>query len=630
MSRPLLHAFEVQPPAVPEPTTALTPAAPRSRRLEPAPPPVVARRFAIVCFGLERHRVRRQPWHVALGIARGLAGRGHAVALLTDAVDPPREPGLEVVRLPVLLEAGRASEALRAAIAERGCERVWLVTGALGLARMHRLDLPAAVTLVLASPRIRLRELLAPGPSALWRERRFVALPAINALLPGFLLRRGLSRSGADEVLYLSEAARERYGALGLPRGRLLRPQVEAAVCTGLPPPEGLCRIGYLGPALALRGVDLAIETFERAAVLGLDGRLELLIRPDGGPGALAWLRRRIAASPVADRIELETRMLAVEELRGRLARCRAFLLPFRAPVSEVPLVVIEAALSGRPVIVLEAPGVSEHATALGGVVAPRPEDLPHALLHALRRPAGPPPDPTGWTCWERAVESLLAPAHPFARLRLLAICGVDGAGKSLLVERLAARLAAEGIRTRHVWSRFRNYLSKPLLAAARLTGHNRKERHPGFTIGYHDFAGTAYARPFLALQAIDLALDTIARFRGPGPILADRCPLDTLVDLCVDTGLDELVLDRLGPRLLRLLPRPAAAVVVERSPELVAPVRPDAVADRHFERRRQLYRRLAARLDLPLIDNDGPIEATVEAVLEAVGSGRAELARPA
>ncbi len=630
MRLPLYRVLAGPRPAVPAATTARLPVPSRPRKIQRAPTPVGTRRFAVVCFGLERDRVRRQPWHVALGIARGLASRGHAVTVLTDAADPPVEPGLEILRLPVLLEAGRASGELRSAIAERGCERIWLVTGALDLARMRSLGLPAPVTLVLASPRIRLRELLAPGPAALWRERRFVALPAVNALLPGFLLRRGLARSGADEVLYLSAAARERYGALGLPQGRLLRPQVEAAVCTGLPPPEGLCRIAYLGPALALRGVDLAIETFERAATLGFEGRLELLIRPDGGPSALAWLQRRIAASPVADRIELETRMLAVEELRDRLARCRAFLLPFRAPVSEVPLVVIEAALSGRPVVVLDAPGVSEHASALGGIVAPRPEDLPHALLHALRRPAGPPPDPTGWTRWDRAVESLLAPAHPAARFRLLAICGIDGAGKTLLVERLAARLATSGIRTRHVWSRFRNYLSKPLLAAARLTGHNRKERHPGFTIGYHDFAGTAYARPFLALQAIDLALDTLARFRGPAPILADRCPLDTLVDLCVDTGLDALVLDRLGPRLLRLLPRPAAAVVVERSPELIAPLRPDAVADRHFERRRRLYRRLAAALDLPLIDNDGPIEATVEAVLEAVRSGRAELARPA
>jgi len=598
-------------------------------RHETAPAARPERRFAIVCFGLERDRIRRQPWHVALGIARGFTAHGARVTLVTDAHDPPHETQLEIVRVPRLLERGRASDALRAVVAAGRFERVFLVSGALGLARMRRLGLEAPVTIVLASPRARLRELFSVGLGALWREREVAALPLVNALLPGFLLRRGLARSGADDVLYLSEAARLRYSALGLPRGRLLRPQVDSALCTGLPPPSAPPRVAYLGPALALRGVDLVIEAFERATALGLDARLELLIRPDGGPRPRAWLERRIATSPARARIELDTRMLPPDELRDRLARCHAFLLPFRAPVSETPLVVVEAALTGRPIVVLDAPGVSEYAAALGGIVSGRPEDLPLALLQALRRPPGPAPDPAGWTNWERAVGPLLAPRHPFARYRLVALCGVDGAGKTFLLDRLRARLGAEGVATRHVWSRFRNYLSKPLLAAARLTGHNRKERHSGFTIGYHDFRGTLWARPFLALQAVDLALDTLARFRAPELILADRCPLDTLVDLAVDTGLDEFVFERLGPRILALLPKPTAAIVLERSPALVAASRPDVLADRNFARRRALYRRLADRFGLPRVENDGPIEATVEAVLEAVGSGRAELTGP-
>ncbi len=591
-----------------------------------APTPGPRRRLAVVCFGLERDRIRRQPWHVALGLARGLAAHGHRVTVVTDAREPPVEPHLEIRTVPRLLRGGRPTAELRAALAHVSPERIWLVSGASGLARLGPLALGAPVTLVLASPRLHWRELAAVGPAALWRERSVVALPALNALLPGFLLRLGLARSGADELLYLSAAARERYNALGLPRGRLLRPQVEGPLAVGPPPPAGPVRIAYLGPALALRGVDLALDAFERVRTTGLDARLELLIRPDGGPAAARWLRRRVAESPQAPWITVETRMLARAELQARLAACHAFLLPFRAPVSEVPLVVIEAALSGRPVVVLDAPGVSEYAAALGGLVARSPRELPQVLLRALRRPAGPPPDPGPWTAWERAVEPLLEPAHPLARYRLLAICGVDGVGKTALVQNLAARLAGADLPCRHVWSRFRNYTSKPLLALARLTGHNRKERHPGFTIGYHDFVGTAYARPFLVFQAIDLALDTLARFRGRGLVLADRCPLDTLVDLCVDTGLDRVVFERLAPRILALLPRPAAAVVIERSPALVARSRPDALADRHFARRRALYRELATRLGLPVIANDGPLEATLDALLEAVGSGRADL----
>ena len=55
-------------------------------RAQPVPSP--ARRIAILCPGFAADRVRRQPWHVADGLARGLAALGHDVRLLTDALGP--------------------------------------------------------------------------------------------------------------------------------------------------------------------------------------------------------------------------------------------------------------------------------------------------------------------------------------------------------------------------------------------------------------------------------------------------------------------------------------------------------------------------------------------------------------
>ena len=47
-----------------------------------------ALRIAILCPGFAADRIRRQPWHVADGLARGLAALGHDVRLLTDALGP--------------------------------------------------------------------------------------------------------------------------------------------------------------------------------------------------------------------------------------------------------------------------------------------------------------------------------------------------------------------------------------------------------------------------------------------------------------------------------------------------------------------------------------------------------------
>lgn len=556
---------------------------------------VPQRRFAVLCPGMAPDRVRRQPWHVAHGLAQGLAALGHPAELLDD------------------------TPANRARLASDPVDRVFIVTGAAGVARLRRLELGAPVTLIMASPRLRLREILRLGPAHLWHERALLALPLVNALLPGAALRAGFRRSGADEIVYLSDEAQRRFTQLGLPQGRCMRPQIDRAAL--LPPPsdDAPLTIGYFGPPLALRGAWLALKTFETAVAWGLDARLHLVLRPDAGPAAMQRFLARIERSSARDRITSRTAMLSPEALASELARCHVFLLPFMAPVSEVPLVVIEACLSGRPTVVLDAPGVSEYAGALGGIVASSPADLPGALVEAGRRPVKSHPDAIAWTAWDRSAASLLDLPHPLAAYRFVAFAGVDGSGKTHLLHALQERLDAAGVPHRHVWSRFRNYLSKPFLALARLTGHNRKEDFGGVRIGYHDFAGRPWlAWPFLVLQTLDSVLDIWWRYRRPPDrrlILGDRCIYDTLVDLAVDTGLDEVVFGRLGRWLVGLLPEPRLVVVLSRDVARIRVSRPDALLDRCFARRRALYQRLAREFGLSILDNNGPPAAVLDAL---------------
>jgi|GEM_PF-1573753 len=594
-------------------------------------------RDLVVCFGFAAERRRRQPWHMAHGLATGLAAHGREVTLVTDVTDPapagadPDQP-YTVRAVDALIRRGRASPALEALSRAVAPERVYLVTGAFAVARMQRLELGAPVDLVIASPRLALREILGVGLAELWRERRLLALPLVNALLPGRLIARGFRRSGAARPIYLSEAGRERYRALGLPAGPLLRPQVDRQASFAHPALQRAASdppvVAYFGPPLALRGAHLALAAFEAAVARGLDARLLLLLRPDVAPAAMQRFLQQIGRSPAAGRIEVSTEMLGAAEIVRLIARVDAFLFPFRAPVSEVPLVVIEAGLTGRPVIALDAPGVSECVRAMGGMIAQSPDQLPHALIRALRQRAPARIDDSRWTCWAGSVAAMLAePEAPPLRQRLVAFCGVDGTGKSFLLAHLRERCARAGTPSRHVWSRFRNYLSKPLLALTRLSGHNYKVEEKGVRIGYHDFAGRPWiAWPFLLLQTIDQVLDIGCRYHLPrllppflggnaAPVLGDRCVFDTLVDLAVDTGLDDVVIDGIGPWLVRLLPRPRLVILVERHPLRIREQRADALLDRNFHRRRQLYRRLAERFDLPVVDNNGPVARTLDAV---------------
>ncbi len=586
-------------------------------------------RSAVICFGFDKRTMRKQPWHMAHGLALGLASRGHTVTLFTDAAEQASDQAYAIRRLESLFEEGRCSDELKAVLADLAPAQIYLIIGASRLCRLESMPEGARWSLLLTSPRLRLREWARLGLRGLWRERDLLGLPLANALLPGRWLRHGFKRSRADAIIYTSVAARNRYAALGLPAGPVLRPQVD-------PPPIGLTvetsappSIVYLGPPLRLRGVDLAIEAFEKAVAQGLDAKLLLLLRPDVQRHRLTRCLMRVARSGVADRIYCETRMLDASDLRRRIAECSAVLLPFKVTVSDVPLVVIEAGLAGRPLIVLDTPGVSEVAAAFNGHIARTHSELPGLIRRAVmegcadhgalcRHP------PAVWTDWDRAVGDLLA-ATPDDRsgalrgLRMVGLSGVDGSGKTFILESIRRELDWQGLDHRHVWSRFRNYTSKPLLALARLTGHNRKEEIGGVRFGVHDFRHAPWlAWPFLALQFIDNVLDLILRYRLRADlVVGDRCILDTLVDLAADTGREDIVFGGYGRLLVGLLPRPNRLIILERPVEEIVRDRPDALADRMFFERRRLFLVLARRFGIPVIANRGRAEDVCAAILE-------------
>ncbi len=582
------------------------------------------RPMLLLCFGFDDRRLSRQPWYTTHGLALGLRAHGYEVTLLTDAEEPPRSPGYTVLRVPRLLRRGRPSIDVRVIARGLRPERVFVIGGLTELARLRRLRLGAPVHYLLAGPRLRLGEILSVGPRALWRERHVLLRPLAAALLPGWWLRRAVARSGVADLVYLSPITRERLARLGLPRGRLLVPQLSREVPRLPPRPAGATRtIGYFGPPLAARGAWVAVAAFERACARGADIRLLLLLRPDD-PLSLAALRRRVARSRWRQRITIEARHLDETTLDRRLAACDLFLLPFLAPVSEVPLVVMEAALTGRPVVLLDRPGVGDYGRRLGATVVRRPAELPAAILELL---ADPPPRPVvapRFSDWRAATAPLLAarPAVDEPPLRLIALCGADGNGKTTLADALARELRKSGREPRRVWSRFRNYLSRPFLALMHLTGHCRRLHRDGITFGVRDFhRNPLLAHLFLLLQTVDQILDILLRFRlRPGLLLADRCVYDTLVDLALDSGRPDLVFRRIAPLLLALLPEPRLVVVLRRPPALVAQDRPDALVDGRDAVRRALYERLAREFDLPVVETAGTVEEALGAFAELLG----------
>lgn len=208
-----------------------------------------------------------------------------------------------------------------------------------------------------------------------------------------------------------------------------------------------------------------------------------------------------------------------------------------------------------------------------------------------------------------------------------IVMIGVDGCGKTTLVKWLSDYLTKNGYSVKVVWSRFNNYLSKPLLALTRLTGHNRRVTIDDTPFGYHDFENLhGYRHVFALLQAVDVNLAawwriTRARKHFDGVLICERGPWDTLVDVVADTGLRSLPVSRLGRWYVLSMLHGTKTIMIRRSLDNILSSRPSLKHDYKLEARINEYERLAALYGWAVIDNNGTLEETQAQLLKAINN---------
>jgi thymidylate kinase len=207
---------------------------------------------------------------------------------------------------------------------------------------------------------------------------------------------------------------------------------------------------------------------------------------------------------------------------------------------------------------------------------------------------------------------------------RLIFITGVDGSGKSLFTQKLIGELKGRGLPAVHLWSRFNNITSKPLLAFCRLVGLNYYETTDGILVGYHDFEKSrVISWCFIFCQLIDIWIVTLCRIWprvAAGKILVcDRGAYDTLIDVMVDTKNRLLCHTFVGRLFLLLLPKRHKVFLLNREPEAIFALRPDVRADKNFDLRRQLYNDNAKLFKWETIENNGAKDNTLSELISRI-----------
>ena len=208
----------------------------------------------------------------------------------------------------------------------------------------------------------------------------------------------------------------------------------------------------------------------------------------------------------------------------------------------------------------------------------------------------------------------------------MIAISGVDGSGKTTQIELLSRKVRELRPNTIVVWSRWRPITSLPLLALMIRLGYARI--HATSSIGFVETqvsAKTGLPSLWCFLTQLDNLMKTGLKVTIPlllgRTVICDRYILDLLVENMADLH-DTPKTPRLGHKLLKLLPRPNLAFLIEVDAKVAFRRKPDMPTLSHFVERSLLYRELADRMGIRRVDGS----LSVDAVQIRIWSGVAKI----
>lgn len=206
-----------------------------------------------------------------------------------------------------------------------------------------------------------------------------------------------------------------------------------------------------------------------------------------------------------------------------------------------------------------------------------------------------------------------------------LVFSGIDGSGKTTVIEKVRQHLHDNNIKSFYIWLRFNHYFCKGMHGLARVLNLSVKKPSYRGEAWFHEFYRS---RVFCAIYIRMTYLDTIIgclklRFRLlrqglGGYIICDRWVPDVLADLAVKTHCDDFLDTVWYRRFMRLMPEEAQIFLIVRDSGKLLECREENREDPDFSFRQQIYKKLQEKSEINVIHNNGPIDMAVKSFLEA------------
>lgn len=207
-----------------------------------------------------------------------------------------------------------------------------------------------------------------------------------------------------------------------------------------------------------------------------------------------------------------------------------------------------------------------------------------------------------------------------------ICLSGIDGSGKTTHLHTLIRKLGELGFHCKYISLRgmYFRFVSLPLLYLCRILGYEEKivaegneryVRHPNL------IHSSAIKLLWTTLFLIDMYLLAVLRgyfWSRAEVILCDRYMADSIVDLMVALKDDTVYSGRIGKFFL-FLTRPDMILLLDVDEEEAFKRKKDMLNLEQLGLRRNLYRKMASELGIPIIDASRPFTVVHKDILNHV-----------
>lgn len=204
-------------------------------------------------------------------------------------------------------------------------------------------------------------------------------------------------------------------------------------------------------------------------------------------------------------------------------------------------------------------------------------------------------------------------------KTRCLIISGIDGSGKTTIINALKDRLETEGYSTAYIWLRFNHYFCKLLHAIARPLGLSVMANTEMGGVRQHRFyKSSLFCNVYIWAAYLDtwisrLKYNRVAKHRDF--VICDRWITDIIVDLATKTHREQFIQSRWVKRFMSILPPYSHLFVVYRHTKDIIGCRLENRVDPDFRLRKDIYDQLVKSPSISPIDNCGTIEQSIRQI---------------